>query len=66
MRVDCAMGRQWLQKHREAAALSKSQAVVKFVREIMVAARSGGADPAVNARLAHAIDKARKQADAAV
>jgi len=61
MRVDWTMGRQWLQKHREAAALSKSQAVVKFVREIMVAARSGGADPAVNARLAHAIEKARKE-----
>ena len=55
------MGRQWLQKHREAAALSKSQAVVKFVREIMVAARAGGADPELNARLAHAIEKARKE-----
>jgi YebC/PmpR family DNA-binding regulatory protein len=55
------MGRQWLQKHREAAALSKSQAVVKFVREIMVAARSGGPEPELNARLAHAIEKARKE-----
>ena len=55
------MGRQWLQAHREVASLKKSQAVVKFVREIMVAARSGGADPDLNARLAHAIEKARKE-----
>lgn len=55
------MGRQWLQKHREANALQKSQAVVKFVREIMIAARAGGADPELNARLAHAIEKARKE-----
>lgn len=55
------MGRQWLQAHREVASLKKSQAVVKFVREIMVAARSGGADPSLNGRLAHAIDKARRE-----
>ncbi len=55
------MGRQWLQAHREVASLKKSQAVVKFVREIMVAARSGGADPATNGRLAHAIEKARRE-----
>ena len=55
------MGRQWLQAHREVASLKKSQAVVKFVREIMVAARSGGADPALNGRLAHALDKARRE-----
>jgi len=55
------MGRQWLQKHREANSLLKSQAVVKFVREIMIAARAGGADPELNARLAHAIEKARRE-----
>lgn len=55
------MGRQWLQKHREANALQKSQAVVKFVREIMIAARAGGPDPELNARLAHAIEKARRE-----
>lgn len=55
------MGRQWLQAHREVASLKKSQAVVKFVREIMVAARSGGTDPDLNARLAHAIEKARRE-----
>lgn len=55
------MGRQWLQAHREVASLKKSQAVVKFVREIMVAARAGGPDPALNARLYHAIEKARKE-----
>ncbi|MFM7181301.1 MAG: YebC/PmpR family DNA-binding transcriptional regulator [Verrucomicrobiales bacterium] len=55
------MGRQWLQAHREVASLKKSRAVVKFVREIMVAARAGGTDPDLNARLAHAIEKARRE-----
>src|SRR5580765_2139047 len=34
--------------------------VVKLVREIIVAARLGGADPDLNARLAAAVEKARK------
>src|SRR5580765_7512054 len=34
--------------------------VVKLVREIIVAAKLGGADPDLNARLAAAVDKARK------
>jgi len=55
------MGRQWLHAKREVASLKKSQAVTKFVREIMVAARQGGADPELNARLFHAIEKARKE-----
>ena len=55
------MGRQWLQKHREANSMQKSQAVVKFVREIMIAARAGGPDPDLNAHLAHAIEKARRE-----
>lgn len=55
------MGRQWLHAKREAAGLKKGQAVGKLVKEIMVAAKLGGADPAGNARLAAAIEKARKQ-----
>lgn len=55
------MGRQWLHAKREVASLKKSQAVAKFVREIMVAARQGGGDPELNARLAHAIEKARRE-----
>src|SRR5213080_3967905 len=34
--------------------------VVKLVREIIVAAKLGGADPDLNARLAAAVEKARK------
>ncbi len=55
------MGRQWLLAKREVASLRKSQATTKFVREITIAARQGGADPSVNSRLAAALDKARKE-----
>ena len=54
------MGRQWLQAKREVAHLKKGQAVGKLVKEIMVAAKLGGAEPENNARLAAAADKARK------
>ncbi len=54
------MGRQWLQAKREVANLKKGQVVGKLVKEIMVAAKLGGADPEGNARLAAAVDKARK------
>src|SRR5215210_4143012 len=55
------MGRQWLHAKREVAGLKKGQAVGKLVKEIMVAAKLGGADPAGNARLFAAVEKARKQ-----
>jgi YebC/PmpR family DNA-binding regulatory protein len=54
------MGAQWKQAGREASAQKKGQMVAKLVREIMVAARLGGADPELNARLAAAVEKARK------
>jgi YebC/PmpR family DNA-binding regulatory protein len=54
------MGRQWLQAKREVAHLKKGQAVGKLVKEIMVAAKLGGAEAENNARLAAAVDKARK------
>jgi YebC/PmpR family DNA-binding regulatory protein len=54
------MGRQWLQAKREVAHLKKGQAVGKLVKEIMVAAKLSGAEPENNARLAAAVDKARK------
>jgi len=54
------MGRQWLQAKREVANLKKGQVVGKLVKEIMVAAKLGGADPAGNARLAAAVEKARR------
>ncbi|HPA21258.1 MAG TPA: YebC/PmpR family DNA-binding transcriptional regulator [Verrucomicrobiae bacterium] len=55
------MGRQWLHAKRAVASLKKSQATGKLVKELAIAARQGGADPKLNARLAAAIDKARKE-----
>src|SRR5262245_22331577 len=54
------MGAQWKQAGREANAQKRGQMVVKLVREIMVAAKLGGAEPDLNARLAAAVEKARK------
>jgi YebC/PmpR family DNA-binding regulatory protein len=54
------MGRQWLQAKREVAHLKKGQAVGKLVKEIIVAAKLGGPEAENNARLAAAVDKARK------
>lgn len=54
------MGRQWLHAKREVANLKKGQAVGKLVKEIMVAAKLGGADLAANARLFAAVEKARR------
>src|SRR5205823_2276045 len=54
------MGAQWKQAGREANAQKKGQLVNKLVREIMVAAKLGGADPDLNPRLAAAVEKARK------
>jgi YebC/PmpR family DNA-binding regulatory protein len=54
------MGRQWLHAKREVAGLKKGQLVGKLVKEIMVAAKLGGAEPTGNPRLAAVVDKARK------
>ena len=54
------MGAQWKQAGREASAHKKGQMVVKLVREIMVAAKLGGPDPDLNARLFAAVEKAKK------
>ena len=54
------MGAQWKQAGREAAAQKKGQVVGKLVREIMVAAKLGGAEVDLNARLAAAVEKAKK------
>jgi YebC/PmpR family DNA-binding regulatory protein len=55
------MGRQWLLAKREVASLRKSQSTGKYLKEIMVAAKHGGADPSGNARLFAACEKARKE-----
>lgn len=54
------MGRQWLHAKRLVAGLKKGRTTSKIVREISVSAKMGGADPDSNARLAAAIEKARK------
>src|SRR5437667_4213692 len=54
------MGAQWKQAGREANAQKKGQMTAKLVREIMIAAKLGGPDPDLNARLAAAVEKARK------
>jgi len=54
------VGAQWKQAGREANAQKRGQVVVKLVREIIVAAKLGGADPDLNARLFTAMEKARK------
>lgn len=55
------MGRQWLQKNREINANKRGKIVNKLVREIWVAAKSGAPDVAMNAKLAVAVEAARKQ-----
>jgi YebC/PmpR family DNA-binding regulatory protein len=55
------MGRQWLHAKRLVAGLKKGRATGKIVREISIAAKMGGADPDTNARLAAAMEKARKE-----
>jgi YebC/PmpR family DNA-binding regulatory protein len=55
------MGRQWLHAKRMVAGLKKGRTTGKLVREISVAAKMGGADPTMNARLATAVEKAKKE-----
>ena len=54
------MGRQWLHAKREVAGLKKGQVTGKLVKEMMVAAKLGGADPHGNPRLFAAVEKARR------
>ena len=55
------MGAQWKQKWRELSALKRGQLFGKLVKEILVAAKAGGPDPDLNARLYAALEAARKQ-----
>jgi YebC/PmpR family DNA-binding regulatory protein len=54
------MGRQWLHAKRAIVNLKKGQVVGKLVKEMTVAAKLGGADPAGNPRLFAAVEKAKK------
>jgi YebC/PmpR family DNA-binding regulatory protein len=55
------MGRQWLLAKRLVTGLKKAKTNTKLVREITLAARLGDADPAMNARLFAAVEKAKKE-----
>src|ERR1700744_2485783 len=55
------MGRQWLHAKRLVAGLRKGRATGKLVREISVAAKMGGADPAMKGRRFTAVEKAKKE-----
>jgi len=55
------MGRQWLHKKREINANKRAKITSKLVREVTMAAKLGAPDPALNARLAVAVEAARKQ-----
>ncbi|MCD8533599.1 MAG: YebC/PmpR family DNA-binding transcriptional regulator [Verrucomicrobia bacterium] len=54
------MGAQWKQKWRELNANRKGKIVNRIVKEIHVAVKLGGEDPDLNARLAAALETARK------
>ena len=54
------MGAQWKEKGKALVADAKGKLFGKLVKEITVAARLGGGDPAANSRLRMAIEAARK------
>ncbi len=54
------MGKSWKNAGKVENAQKKGQIFSKFAREIQVASRAGGPDPAANARLRLAIDAAKK------
>ncbi len=56
-----AMGAQWKHAGRTANASKRGALMGKLVKELVVAAKLGGADPDGNARLRAAIEAARKQ-----
>lgn len=55
------MGKSWKNPSKVANAQKKGMIFTKLAREIQVAAKSGGPDPAMNARLRLAIDNAKKE-----
>lgn len=55
------MGAQWKHKGRTENAAAKGRLFTKLAKEVMVAAKMGGPDPDMNARLRMAIEAARKQ-----
>lgn len=56
------MGKSWKNPMMAANAAKKGAKFTKFAREIQVAAKLGGPDPAANSRLRMAVDAARSNA----
>jgi YebC/PmpR family DNA-binding regulatory protein len=56
------MGAQWKHKGRTANAAARGRVLSKVAKEIMLAAKAGGAEPASNPRLRLAIEQAKKAA----
>ncbi len=54
------MGAQWKHSLRQTSNSKKSAAIGKIVKEIIVSAKLGGADPSANFRLRGALEDARK------
>ncbi len=54
------MGAQWKHKGRTEHAAAKGRLFTKLVKELIVAAKAGGADPNSNPRLRMAMDAAKK------
>jgi transcriptional/translational regulatory protein YebC/TACO1 len=54
------MGAQWKQKGRTEHAAAKGRLFTKLVKELVVASKAGGPDPATNPRLRMAMDQAKK------
>ncbi len=54
------MGKSWKNPLKVANAQKKGAIFTKYAREIQVAAKAGGPDPATNSRLRLAIDSAKK------
>jgi YebC/PmpR family DNA-binding regulatory protein len=55
------MGKSWKNAGKTANAQKKGKIFTKLAREIQVAAKAGGADPGMNARLRLAIEAAKKE-----
>jgi YebC/PmpR family DNA-binding regulatory protein len=55
------MGAQWKHAGRTANSAKRGALISKLIKEIMVAAKAGGANPDGNARLRAAIEAAKKQ-----
>ena len=50
-----------IRRKKGAADAKRGQVFTRLAREIAIAARDGGGDPATNLRLQYAIDRARAQ-----